>query len=703
MVEKIISFIGVLSCGSLASFVFIKDRRFFVSQVFTVGMMVLAIEALLAGLSFQSALPAEVVRWQHLRMVAASFLPGIWLLFSLTFARANPKEFVSKWRWMILASFIIPFILATVFWKNLFIDEITFGLSNSWVVRLGWSGYLFYLFNLICAVFILINLERTFRASSGAVRWQIKLVIMGLVGVFAFRIYSGSQALLFYSINSGLEVLNILTVIIADILIAIGLTRLHGFNVDVYLSQTFLYNSLIFLIVGIYLLFVGLIAKLVGRFHRVYDLPFEASIIFIALLGLSVFILSERLRQKMKGFISRHLKRPQYDYRKIWWEFNQRTIPLISIKNLCAELVKIMAEIFSVSSVTLWLLDDLQSKLVLGGSTVFSENQAENLKITDKGLTSLIHYMCNQNKPIDLDRSKDNLLAELKKANSEYFREARIRYLIPLVVNEKFLGVVTLNDRMTKEPFSVEDFDLVKTIVDQAARSVLNLKFSERLLQLKEAETLQTISGFVMHDLKNLASTFSLTLQNLPVHFDHPDFRRDTLQLMQQSMSKINQMCKQLSMVSEKIELKLTETDLNEVVKTSLSCLNGSSRVSLFQDLQPISRLFIDPEQFQKVLINLIMNANEAVEKGGEIRVTTEQREGWVIISVVDNGCGMSKEFIERSLFHPFKTTKKNGMGIGLFHSKMIVEAHKGRIEVESEEGKGSTFRVLLPLTEGRG
>jgi hypothetical protein len=58
----------------------------------------------------------------------------------------------------------------------------------------------------------------------------------------------------------------------------------------------------------------------------------------------------------------------------------------------------------------------------------------------------------------------------------------------------------------------------------------------------------------------------------------------------------------------------------------------------------------------------------------------------------------MTKDFIEKLLFHPFRTTKKQGMGIGLFHTKMIVEAHQGRIEVESVEGKGTTFRVFLPL-----
>jgi signal transduction histidine kinase len=85
---------------------------------------------------------------------------------------------------------------------------------------------------------------------------------------------------------------------------------------------------------------------------------------------------------------------------------------------------------------------------------------------------------------------------------------------------------------------------------------------------------------------------------------------------------------------------------------------------------------------------------------GGEIRLSTSQEGDKVAIAVTDNGCGMSREFLEKSLFHPFKTTKDHGSGIGLFQSKMIVEAHRGWIEVESREGQGSTFRVVLPLEQ---
>jgi putative PEP-CTERM system histidine kinase len=272
---------------------------------------------------------------------------------------------------------------------------------------------------------------------------------------------------------------------------------------------------------------------------------------------------------------------------------------------------------------------------------------------------------------------------------------------VPLLAGGNLLGVITLGDKVEYVSFCLEEMNLLKTIADQTAGSLLNLKLSEDLRKAKEMEAIQTMSTFVAHDLKNLASTLSLTMQNLPIHFDNPEFRKDAFRTIGESVNKVNHMCSHLSMLSQKIELKRVETDLNELVSASLGCLNGSNEILLIRNLQLLSKTVIDPDQVQKVLINLLLNAKEAVGERGEIRLATEQEDGWAILSVSDNGCGISKEFLEHSLFHPFKTTKRQGMGIGLFQSKMIVEAHQGRIEVESEEGKGSTFRVLLPL-EGK-
>ena len=85
---------------------------------------------------------------------------------------------------------------------------------------------------------------------------------------------------------------------------------------------------------------------------------------------------------------------------------------------------------------------------------------------------------------------------------------------------------------------------------------------------------------------------------------------------------------------------------------------------------------------------------------GGRIQVRTDHHGGRIALSVTDNGCGMSPEFLRDSLFRPFQSTKSKGLGIGMFQSRMVVEAHGGSIEVESESGKGTTVRVSFPARD---
>jgi signal transduction histidine kinase len=126
--------------------------------------------------------------------------------------------------------------------------------------------------------------------------------------------------------------------------------------------------------------------------------------------------------------------------------------------------------------------------------------------------------------------------------------------------------------------------------------------------------------------------------------------------------------------------------------------LETPNGVKLSRDLQALPKLALDKNQIQKVIVNLVINARDAVGDTGEIRVQTRRQNGWVVLAVSDNGCGMSQDFMAKQLFKPFQSTKKKGLGIGMYHSKTIVEAHQGRIEVESAPQKGTTFRVWLPL-----
>ena len=111
---------------------------------------------------------------------------------------------------------------------------------------------------------------------------------------------------------------------------------------------------------------------------------------------------------------------------------------------------------------------------------------------------------------------------------------------------------------------------------------------------------------------------------------------------------------------------------------------------------------FTDREQIRSVVTNMLLNARDALNGAGRIEVRTEHRGDRVVMSVIDNGCGMPPAFVRDSLFRPFKSTKKKGLGIGLFQSRAIILAHGGGIHVESEVGKGTSFHATFPVSDAR-
>jgi len=201
-------------------------------------------------------------------------------------------------------------------------------------------------------------------------------------------------------------------------------------------------------------------------------------------------------------------------------------------------------------------------------------------------------------------------------------------------------------------------------------------------------------------------------LTNLPVHFDDPAFREDALRGVGNTARRIDEMIERLSALRQRPEFTPVEADLNQLVCEAIDRLGTMPHVELTKELQPVPRMLADREQIQSVVTNLLFNARDAVSgeraenhasrTRGRIQVRTEHRNGRVVLSVADNGCGMSPAFLKESLFRPFQSTKKTGLGIGMFQSRTIVEAHGGSIQVESETGKGTTFRVSLPVKHVR-
>jgi putative PEP-CTERM system histidine kinase len=266
-------------------------------------------------------------------------------------------------------------------------------------------------------------------------------------------------------------------------------------------------------------------------------------------------------------------------------------------------------------------------------------------------------------------------------------------FAVPLFHNGQLEGVLLLGRPLSSgEGYHYEDFDLMKTLARQASSAILNLRLSDELSRAREMEAVGRISAFVLHDLKNLVSTLALVVDNAREHMDNPEFQEDMLLSLGGTVTRMKGLMTRLKKLEEKIDLRREPVDLLDLAVTVAKQL-GRGQVTV-SGQEAVAHA--DPEETGKVLLNLLLNAVEA--SGGEERVAVEVGcDDYAWIRVSDQGCGMSAEFLRTRLFKPFSTTKDKGLGIGLYQCRQIVKAHGGRIDVQSEVGKGSIFTVMLP------
>ena len=680
--------------------VLIRDRRSLVHCIFAIGLLLLAVEEVLRGLSYRAILLEDVVYW-HKRILAFSALvPAVWLAFGITYARAEASKFLAKWKWPLVGLGAIPVFIVVFFRNSILADVVTVPKAGRWSLPLGWGGQALELFVLVTSILILFNLERTIRSSTGRMRWQIKFLALGVGGLFALRVYLSSQELLYQRIDTGLGAVSAVALLAANLLFTLSLIRGRSLSVDVYLSTTAIRNSLTIILAGVYLLAVGLLGHTVRYFSPSGSLPLDAFAVFLSLTALGVLLLSNRLRRRIRLFVSEHFRRPMYDYRATWMESTRRTTSIVQAGELSSAVSKLVSESLEILSVSVWLADESQSRLTLSGSTALYGARAREMEKAGKSAAAFVRFLSEHPGCVDLQEHDFAWPREIMQRGEEFFRQHRMRWAIGLQARGEFVGVMTLNDDRVGEvtgELSFEDMVLLETLAAQLASSLLNLRLSENLRHAKEVETFQTVSTFFVHDLKNLASRLSLTMQNLPDNFDSPEFRADALRVISRSVKEIDEMCSRLGLLRGKIELNLGPCDLTQLVSETLNGFKSNLKADLQQNLRPLPSIRVDAGQIHKVLTNLVLNANDAVNGTGVIEVTTVDEGNVVGFAVRDNGCGMSEEFIAKSLFKPFQTTKKKGLGIGLFHSRLIVEAHHGVLEVNSSIGAGTEFRVLLP------
>lgn len=621
------------------------------------------------------------IKWAS--VLLESFLPASLLLFSVTYSRTYSARSIPLYCHILLVlSFLFPsavlfFPLGDFFYAP--------DLQTERMLFLGDAGYWFYMLIMLYIIVALMNLESTFSATAGPDRWRMKFEVIGLAGMLAVLIFYFSQGLLYRTINMNMLPVKSGVFIIAAL--AVGYSRLtRGNGVKVAVSRYVIYRSLTLLLIGAYLLILGIVGEGMKYFGASFGRNAAIFIAFASGILLLAVLFSEQLRRKAKVSIDKHFFAQKHDYRTQWITFTERLAVCRTSSEIYDEILTTYMRSFGLRGASFYLCGAERLSYTLAACR---EMRAGPEMPASEGLKS---YFLERGRVLDPDGGE----YALAKEESDFFDLSGTRLLVPVEGNGRIEAFVAFGEQLASEVFTYEDYDLMKTLAKQAALSIINFRLSEELAETREIAAVARISSFVIHDLKNLASSLSLLLDNAEEYIGDPEFQNDMIDATRNTLSKMKALIQKLKMIPEKQSLNAVSSDMLVLARETVSEFMRSRPGAAISCGGVRASTMVDQEEFKKVLLNLILNAVESVDRDGAINIETRSEAGKASISVKDNGCGMTTEFMTEHLFKPFRTTKGKGLGIGLYQCKQIIEAHGGTITVASAPGQGTTFTITL-------
>lgn len=695
--QALITLLASLASFGLAVVGVLQHRPTWLHRAFALGMAAFGLESAAAlVLLVHAGSTAEYQTWLPILEVLGIVVPLPWAAFAAALGsggRARSRAFRLLGAGLAVAASAV--VLAVVTGPSP--SEMAHDAGRFAAVRLTLPGRIGIIFQMLVTAAILAGLEAALRTSKGGTRWRIKYLMVGLVGIFLARFYLLSQTLLFQVWTASAVATQCATVLVGDLVIAVSLLRDRLQSSELVVSRHLLYRSAVVGVLGLYLFVAGLMGWLVNWLGIPDTLFWGTLAIFVSAIGVAVVLLSEDVRWRLRRAISRHFYTTKYDYREQWRHFTRRLGSLLTVDELAPELLSAVMDTVGAARGLLYLADGRPGRFRLAAAEGVPEPAAA-LELAPDALRALI----SERTAVSLD-PQGLMPAVLSVLPALDLRPGEPAVLVPLVWSEEVVGLITLGAERTGGAYSAEDLELLTTLSEQAAGAVVTVQLSERMAMAREFEAFHRFASFVIHDLKNSISALSLLAQNAAEHFEDPEFRRDAARTLVKTVTRMKTLLARLSAGPGAEPLRLEAVDLSALVAEAVAPLETGRRVHLVKRLERLPPVMADPDALQRVVHNVVTNAIEAVNGDGQVTVTTYIEGDRAVLCVADNGHGIAPEFLKRSLFTPFRSTKKGGWGIGLYQARSLVEAHGGTIEVESREGEGTSFWVKLPLSRETG
>ncbi len=381
---------------------------------------------------------------------------------------------------------------------------------------------------------------------------------------------------------------------------------------------------------------------------------------------------------------------------------------MIDLDTLSHKLVSTVSRALDIEKASLLLSDEAKGTFGLKASVGLDQEHLRgfNLRKDDP----LVQGLVKRPEAIIREELAMARNGQMTRDMAAKMAEMQAEVSVPLMSKEKLIGILNLGRK--DELYTNDDLEVLSTVANQVGIAIENAKLYEDLKQsqtvLQRADRLSSLgllTAGLAHEIRNPLVAIRTFTQLLPERYEDAEFRENFKSLALKEVDRICGLVNDLLSFARPSTPKVSPEDANELVEGIVRILETEAKetnVSLHLRLAPgLPKIFIDKEQIKQVAMNVILNAIQAIEGGGEVEIFTrmiskDSSERFLQIEVRDTGVGIEDGDLE-NIFNPFFTTKKDGNGLGLSISHQIIQEHGGYIMADSKQGGGTAFYINLP------
>ncbi len=614
-------------------------------------------------------------------MILESVRVFTWVAFLLSLAYFNGdlQRHSGSWIWV---GGTFALLLATV--------SVSARLSGA---HLQWS----LVPHLILTVLAIAIMEQIWRNMPPARRWGVKFLCIALLAKFVLELFVWSDALLFLAVESDWLMVRGYANAVLVPLIAVAAARNPLWKLDIAVSRAVILHTTTLLLSGMFLL-----SAAVGGFYLKYlggswGKIAAAMLGFLAMVSLGVIVLSGGVRARIRVYLAKNFFSYRYDYRQEWLKFTALLSEAgndVDAASIAGRALGGFCSLVDSGGGGLW---------IVGSDGKFRCEAALNRQVACPEVS--------REDPLLKFVSEREYLVEIRELAAHPERYGGVNLpvwlafepsnwlLLPMVHEGALVAFAVLQHASAPMTIDWEVRDALKTSARQAASYLMLRRTVESLVEVRQFESYNHATAFLVHDLKNLVAQLSLLLRNADRHSENPEFRRDMVETVQNVLERMQEILLQLQAGKRTTQLP-EQVLVVEVVRTVIGTHKLSSPGITLEVSEGIDdvRIMADRGRIERVFGHLLQNAVDATARKGDVNVSVSREAGQVVVTVQDSGVGMTESFVRSKLFRPFATTKTNGMGIGAFEARQYIQQIGGTIDVITAPGIGTTFTVRLPI-----